>query len=148
MRHGVTAWLAGVLAVAGGLIVLAPPSVRDGAALVWTGSELIAWGGCGRKCTPTAGGFASDPARNRWNAPLALPLDFSECYPDSVAVRDRVFAFFCGQMALYDGRWHKLGGGPPEVRAYRHPVTLTVGEGVVFLSLGSADSLWVYRPPG
>ena len=62
-------------------------------------------------------------------------------------MRDRVFAFFCGQMALYDGRWRELGGGPPEARAYRHPVTLTVGEGVVFLSVGSADSFWVYRPP-
>ena len=355
MRHGVTAWLAGVLAVVGGLIVLAPsghsvdraaatfpvgwtrlpapPSARDGAALVWTGSELIAWGGCGRKCAPTAGGFAFDPAersweripaaplaassaegfwtgekaiflhpvrgrlggqaydprsrewrvipsaplapvdgrievwtgaelivwgggrrrgrgarrgaaydpardawrpiargptglnlasgiwtgrklvvfgslldgrnvaetrtsvgaaydpasdswrelppsrlsaqatsavwldgrivawdyelrsqeydpdRNRWADPLALPLDFSECYPDSVVVRERVFAFFCGQMALYDGRWRELGGGPPEARAHRHRVTLTVGEGVVFLSVASADSLWVYRPP-
>jgi hypothetical protein len=63
-------------------------------------------------------------------------------------VRDWVFAFFCGQMALYDGRWRELGGGPREARAYRHPVTLTVGEGVVFLSAGSADSFWVYRPPG
>jgi len=26
-----------------------------------------------------------------------MPLAFSECYPDSVVVRDLVFAFFCGR---------------------------------------------------
>jgi hypothetical protein len=42
-----------------------PPEVRDGEALVWTGDELLAWGGCATdvedRCDATADGYAFDP---------------------------------------------------------------------------------------
>jgi len=42
------------------------PTSRTGAAAIWTGDRLVAWGGTGRA------GFAYDPATNRWSA-LAQP---------------------------------------------------------------------------
>jgi Kelch motif len=45
-----------------------PPEVRDGAALVWTGRELIVWGGCdSARCYPTDDGYAFDPSTRTWN---------------------------------------------------------------------------------
>lgn len=48
-----------------------PPEVRDGAALVWTSRELIAWGGCDparpEDCYPTDDGFAFDPSTRMWS---------------------------------------------------------------------------------
>jgi hypothetical protein len=54
----------------------APVQARWGAVLVWTGSEVILWGG-GKPGEATAlNGAAYDPARNRWRrikkAPIAL----------------------------------------------------------------------------
>lgn len=44
-----------------------PPEIRDGAAYVWIGSDLLAWGGCdpsgASDCVKTADGFAFDPCR-------------------------------------------------------------------------------------
>jgi hypothetical protein len=55
-----------------------PPEVRAGAAFVWTGSELVAWGGCasrtGDACVPTADGFAFDPANRSWGRIPEAPL--------------------------------------------------------------------------
>jgi hypothetical protein len=55
------------------------------------------------------------PARNAWSASVKMPLEFSECYPDSVVVRDLVFGFFCGHAAPYEtasGTWEEIHGGP------------------------------------
>jgi hypothetical protein len=47
-----------------------PPEMRDGAAYVWAGSELLAWGGCSiqvaNDCVSTADGFAFDPVQETW----------------------------------------------------------------------------------
>lgn len=55
-----------------------PPEVRDDAALVWTGSELLAWGGCAPRandtCRPVADGFAFDPVTRRWRRVPEAPL--------------------------------------------------------------------------
>jgi hypothetical protein len=117
-----------------------------------------------------------DPLRGAWSRPQRMPLQFSECYPDSVVAQEVLFAFFCGQAALYDpaaGTWQRVRGGPldEEVRseAYQDSVPLwrfadmtAAGEVVLFASEGitldpegvacygcpgSPTSFWAYRPP-
>jgi hypothetical protein len=59
-----------------------PPETRDGAAHVWTGSDLIAWGGCADdvddECDPTADGYAFDPATETWTEVPEAPIASSE----------------------------------------------------------------------
>ena len=50
-----------------------PLAERDSAASVWTGRELLVWGGSGRT-GPLADGAAYDPARDRWRRIAASPL--------------------------------------------------------------------------
>jgi len=115
------------------------------------------------------------PRTNSWTKPIKMPLDFDECYPDSVAVAQRVFAFFCGYAALYDPArhaWRKIHGGPlaatvhsaayhRSIKLWRFadltPATDTVfflGEGLTlgprgeacYGCPGSPHSFWAYRP--
>jgi hypothetical protein len=54
-----------------------PGDLHDGAAFVWTGLEVLAWGGCGGEVTDGCGmaerGYAFDPERRSWH-PLP-PID-------------------------------------------------------------------------
>jgi len=55
-----------------------------------------------------------DPAKSSWSATEKMPLEPSECYPDSAGLIGYVFAFYCGDAALYDeanGTWQQLHGG-------------------------------------
>ena len=54
-----------------------PPQVRDAAATVWTGDELLYWGGTGRGADDEqayADGFAFDPATRAWQRIPAAPF--------------------------------------------------------------------------
>lgn len=56
----------------------APPEVRSDAATVWTGSELLVWGGyeyVGGDEDPGADGFAFDAAARRWEPMPQSPLE-------------------------------------------------------------------------
>jgi hypothetical protein len=56
-----------------------------------------------------------DPATARWSARSRMPLQPSECYPDSTVVAGSMFAWFCGHAALLDGpgsTWERVRGGP------------------------------------
>lgn len=56
-----------------------------------------------------------DPVLNRWTRRADMPLDFSECYPNSEVARGALFAFFCGQAAVYRPvlkTWREVNGGP------------------------------------
>jgi hypothetical protein len=47
----------------------APPALHSGAALVWTGSQLLVWGGCpdeSGECGNADGGYAFDPSTGSW----------------------------------------------------------------------------------
>jgi hypothetical protein len=135
---------------------------------VWRQGRIVAWDYEVRS-------QEYNPGRDTWTAPIRMPLDFSECYPDSVVVRDLVFAFFCGRAALYDAAtasWREIHGGPleAEVKAgsgtsYKlwRSASLVPTERVVFLVMegvttgrrdgvcyrcsGSPVAYWVYRPP-
>jgi hypothetical protein len=133
---------------------------------VWVGGRLVAW-------DYEVHAQTYDPAADAWSEPTPLPMEFSECYPDSVVAGDVVFAWFCGQAAAYDAaddRWRPVDGGPldPVIRAggREHPlfqIAAIVGagdaivaiaegvtldeEGVVCFGCGGAPlSSWVYRP--
>lgn len=137
---------------------------------VWAGGRMVAW-----DYEPRSQEY--DPAVDRWEPPIEMPFDFSECYPGSVAVEDLVFAFYCGRVALYDtrgGRWEEIDGGivAEEIwsDAYERflkvwrfadlvpagPVAFLAAEGITLDAKGvacygcpgSPMSLWAYRPPG
>ena len=51
-----------------------PPQWRDSAAIVWTGSELLSWGGrAGGGQPPASDGFAFDPVTRAWTAIPSAP---------------------------------------------------------------------------
>ena len=134
---------------------------------VWIGGRMVAWDYEVRS-------QEYDPVSNTWAYTMKMPLRFDECYPDSVVVRDLVFAFFCGRAALYDvdtHTWTQIRGGPLERtieahgRRYRlwrfaHLVPLsdavhllmegiTVGKRGVpcYGCHGTPISFWAYSPP-
>jgi hypothetical protein len=114
-----------------------------------------------------------DQDTNTWSHPVKMPLEPSECYPDSVALTGSVFAFYCGDAALYDeadGTWQRVHGGMLDATVDSHgsPIKvwrfaeLTPADQVVFLEAegitvsnegtpcygcsASPTSFWVYRP--
>src|SRR5437867_4959631 len=114
-----------------------------------------------------------DPATGRWTDPVHMPLQFSECYPDSVGVPGYVFAWFCGDAALYDvgsGSWTRIHGGmlEPTIKAndtdyqlWRFATLIPAGDVIIFEAegitvgksgepcygcSGSPTSFWAYRP--
>lgn len=137
---------------------------------VWIDDRMLAW--------DYEGPYSQEywPERDTWSEPVKMPLEFSECYPDSVVAGRTVFAFFCGQAALYDidrGRWLEATGGPLDVeiwsKAYDRRVKVwrfahmaPAGDVVFFAAQGltldrkgeacygcegSPTSFWAYRPP-
>jgi hypothetical protein len=136
---------------------------------VWVGDRMVAW-------DYEVHSQEYDPARDVWSAPVEMPLDFSECYPDSVVVRDLVFGFFCGHAALYDTgsrTWEEIHGGPLDeevdsepygraIKLWRFAELASTGDTVLMLAEGitlektgeacygcpgSPMSFWAYRPP-
>jgi hypothetical protein len=128
----------------------------------WSYGRLLAWDYDVRS-------QAYDPETDSWSPAAEMPLEFSECYPDSTVVGAKTFAFFCGQAALHDGgEWREIRGGPLEEKIegldlWRFATLVPAGD-VVFMPLegitvgltsegeacygcpGSPTSFWVYRP--
>lgn len=148
-----------------------PPSALSPQATsaVWLDGRLVAW-------DYEVHSQEYDPAENRWSAPVRMPLSFSECYPDSAVVSGYLFAWFCGDAALYDGEvggWEGVEGGPldetlysdaykRDVEVWRFADLVPAGPMLVMpmqgLTLnrrgiacygceGSPISYWLYRPP-
>jgi hypothetical protein len=146
-----------------------PPSALSPQATsaVFAGGRLIAWDYEVRS-------QEYDPARDAWSEPVEMPMEFSECYPDSVVVDDVVFAWFCGQASILDAddrTWQRLRGGVLEPRieaneseyplfrfaslAGAGDVVMMVAEGITvddegvpcYGCPGAPLSYWVYRPP-
>ena len=128
----------------------------------WSHGRLLAWDYEVRS-------QVYDPETDSWSPATQMPLEFSECYPDSAVVGDKTFAFFCGQAALYEnGGWRDLHGGPLDEKIegldlWRFATLVPAGD-VVFMPLegitvghtaegepcygcpGSPTSFWAYRP--
>jgi hypothetical protein len=133
---------------------------------VWTGDRMIAW-------DYEVHSQEFDPGTGLWTDPIKMPLQRSECYPDSVGLPAYVFAWFCGDAALYDvtsGEWQRIRGGllEPTIEAngqeyqlWRFARLIPAGDVVFFEAegitvsnngtpcygcSGSPTSFWVYRP--
>lgn len=146
-----------------------PPSRMNPQATTasWFDGALIAYGYDGRS-------QAYDPSSDEWAGPEKMPLDFSECYPDSVAAESSLTAFYCGQIVTLDsadGRWNPLEGGLTERIHHNHDVRIPVwrfsllatladttyflAEGITFGGGGTArynfpespHSFWSYTAP-
>jgi hypothetical protein len=112
-------------------------------ATAWTGDRVIAW-----DYALTAAEY--DPVGNQWRDLPRVPLQDSECYPATEAIGSYVFAWFCGQAALWDfgdQRWDQVSTPKQFV-----PGT-PVAAGEVLLFAGAThesehNSLWIYAPPG
>jgi hypothetical protein len=148
-----------------------PPSdlSPQASSVAWTGDEMVAWDYALRAQT-------YDPASDSWSDRERLPMRPGECYPDSAVVANEVFAFYCGEAALFDpvaGGWTQIDGGMLDARvwsdAYQRSIQLwrfadliPAGD-VLFLPAqgitlsdtgeacygceGSPTSFWAYRPP-
>lgn len=121
---------------------LPPPSQwREGAAVAWTGSELLAWGGCdpveADECVPNADGFAFDPISRSWSS-----------IPEPPAPAGHPHALWTGEEALFFGlqddkridaqsygpgaqRWRTIASAPTAPR-----------EGAVYVWSGTEVIVW------
>jgi hypothetical protein len=123
---------------------------------VWVGDRMVAWDYQVR---------AQEyfPDADRWSEPVKMPLDFSECYPDSRAVDGQVFAWFCGRVAEYDvatAQWREIEGGVTEpmieahgrpYKLYRFASLVAAGDVVVVAATGitvDEDGVSCYGCPG
>lgn len=133
---------------------------------VFAGGRLIAW-----DYEVTSQEY--DPMTDAWSEPVGMPMEFSECYPESVVAGDVVFAWFCGQASILDvrtGGWQRVRGGvlEPRIEANEQEYELfrfaslvaaddvfaMVAEGITvdedgvpcYGCPGAPLSYWVYRP--
>lgn len=79
----------------------------------WNGDEIIAWDYLNESA-------AYDPLTDSWRSLPRIPLDDSECTPESEALRGNVLGDYCGALTLFDPaqqRWvwldHPESSGPP-----------------------------------
>lgn len=145
-----------------------PPSALSPQATstAWTGDRLLAWDYITHSQT-------FDPDTQTWAPSIKMPLEPSECYPDSAPLSGSVFAFYCGDAALYDDTsdtWERLHGGMLDATVESHgtpiklwrfanmtpagDVVFIQAEGITISNKGapcygcssSPSSFWVYRP--
>jgi len=111
-------------------------------AIAWTGEEVIAW-------DYELSTAEYDPAANQWRELPRVPLRFYECYPATDTVGSYVFAWFCGEAALWDfrdGGWERIE--TPKQIVPGEPVA--AGEVLLFAGAtheSTHNSLWIYAPP-
>jgi hypothetical protein len=135
-------WTAALDPVSGRWRELPRPPLELAATAVWDGRRLIAW-------DQNLAAVALDPAADPgWESLAGLPLDFTDCAPQGARVGSVVFAEHCGQGALWrpwDQTWERIA----------HPKSLAelpvwTGQDALFWVgrfAGSADGVWLYRPP-
>ncbi|MGH2594529.1 MAG: Kelch repeat-containing protein [Actinomycetota bacterium] len=148
--------------------VLAPSELSPQASSsVWLDGGMFSWD------YETHGAWY-DPGTDTWGDVQKLPIEPSECYPDSVTVGPMIFAWFCGEVATYDTTtqdWRDVTGGmtTSTIEAngqsyilYRFAslaaagdVVALAGEGITVTDAGepcygcpgSPSAFWIYRPP-
>lgn len=119
-----------------------PLSARDGAATVWTGKELIVWGGAAGDAL-LADGAAYNPARDSWRMLGPSPLA-ARTHPAAVWTGQAMLVWGGGETpdgALYDpsaDAWRKL---PPVALAGRTGATTAWTGKEVLIWSGAASTL-------
>jgi hypothetical protein len=118
----------------------------------WTGTEMLVW-------DYETNSALYEPAGDAWREPNPMPIEFSECYPYSVATAEIVYASFCGQVAQFDigdDRWEEVPLGPIEPAAPTES-HLPIATSDVIVALvgrpeggrdysGEIREMWAYRP--
>jgi hypothetical protein len=123
-------------------LAAAPLSPRVGHSAVWTGSELLVWGGRVPGGAPKADGAAYDPARDRWrrlpSAPLAGRFGHAVVLADGTLAaftyRDSERACHGGLYDLAAGTWRRVGSCP--LLPIMYPQPIWTGSRIVLLAWG------------
>ena len=89
-----------------------PLSARDDAAVVWTGSEVLVWGGGTYNSAPSADGARYDPVTDSWTTMPAAPLS---------ARHDPIAAWTGTELLVWGG----INGAPIADGAAYNPTTNT-----------------------
>jgi len=121
-----------------------PLEARDSPASVWTGRELVVWGGTGASGIALADGAAYDPARDRWRPVAASPLS-ARSRPGAVWTDQEVLVWGGSggpDGARYDpdaDRWEPL----PAVAtpAWASPSAVWTGSEMVVVASADGDGL-------
>jgi hypothetical protein len=115
-----------------------PPAETGAEALVWTGSEVIAWGGCGpyvpEECVATDKGYAFDPGTEEWTALPSAPISSGAPH-----------AAWTGREAIFlDEQTLEGAAFDPEARTWRTlpPAPIAPRFGAVYAWTGSEVIVW------
>lgn len=117
------------------------PPLELATTAVWEGHRLIAW-------DQNLHVAALDPDGGPWQPLPDVPVDFTDCSPQGARLGEAVFAEHCGRGAIFRpraGTWEKV----PHPRSLAEPPFWT-GQDAQFRVgsfAGSADGIWLYRPP-
>jgi N-acetylneuraminic acid mutarotase len=123
-----------------------PPETLSGSAVVWTGSELLSWGGYrAPDDTDVADGYSFDPSTQKWSS-----------LPPAPAGRTGSHAVWTGSEAIFWGGWDRQRSYSdgfafdPEKQAWRTiasgPIEASTGTVVVWT--GSEMIVWGGGKPG
>jgi hypothetical protein len=118
-----------------------PPEWREGAALVWTGSELLAWGGCDLveedECIPTGDGLAFNLGTRKWSG-----------IPEAPVAADHPHVVWTGEEAVFFGLQNedRIDGQSyePEAQGWRTIASAPVAprDGAVHVWTGAEVIVW------
>lgn len=104
-----------------------PPEMRAGAAYVWAGSDLVAWGGCAPEidndCVRTGDGFAFDPVKEVWTRLAEAPA--TGAWADAVWTGSEALFVNLNDEGMLEGvaydpisdAWRAIAPGPVSSRA-------------------------------
>jgi hypothetical protein len=132
---------------------------------IWVGDRMLAW-------DYLLQSQEYDPTTDSWSDPVKMPLEPSDCYPESAVIANVVFGWYCGEAATWDpgsGNWERVKGGPLETmiaangqsyQLYRFADLIAAGDALLlpaegitvykgepcYHCSGSPHSFWAYRP--
>ena len=120
------------------VISRAPIPGREGHAAVWTGMEMLIWGGSRADGRPLAGGGRYDPVADRWLAIPPAPLEDLEqlVVAQAIWTGDRLVAWSSTSVAAFDpvtNAWESLP-----------PIPVPPPDGVALSDAGDALVALVY----
>ncbi len=123
-----------------------PPEVTQGSAILWTGTELLSWGGYRESDdTDVADGYAFDPSTQRWSS-----------LPQAPSGRTGAQAVWTGSEAIFWGGWDRDRSYPdgfafePATRRWRTiaPGPIESADGTVVVWTGTEMIVWGGGKPG
>jgi hypothetical protein len=90
-----------------------------------------------------------DPTSDRWFRVAPLPFRAAECYPASVSLGDRVFAWYCGRSALFDPSSRTWTTVQAPRQGFTGGALVAAGSRAFLLGRpdrGGPPELWAYMP--